>query len=124
MANKLIELQQLGQSIWLDFISRDALRSGELAKKIEGGVLGMTSNPAIFEKSMGSGNAYDDDIRKLAKLDRSTLEIYETLALEDITAASDAPASGVRQNGRARRLREHRGVAPAGARHGRHHRRG
>jgi transaldolase/glucose-6-phosphate isomerase len=88
VVNRLQELQQLGQSIWLDFISREALRSGELARKIEGGVLGMTSNPAIFEKSMGSGNAYDDDIRNLAKLDRSTLEIYETLALEDITAAS------------------------------------
>lgn len=86
--NRLQQLQKLGQSIWLDFISREALRSGELAQKIEGGVLGMTSNPAIFEKSMGSGNAYDDDIRKLANLDRSALEIYETLALEDITAAS------------------------------------
>lgn len=86
--NRLQQLQQLGQSIWLDFISRDALRSGELAARIESGVLGMTSNPAIFEKSMGSGNAYDADIAKLAKLDRSTLEIYETLALEDIAAAS------------------------------------
>ena len=86
--NRLQQLQQLGQSIWLDFISRDALRSGELAARIESGVLGMTSNPAIFEKSMGSGNAYDADIAKLAKLDRSTLEIYETLALEDIAAAA------------------------------------
>ena len=86
--NRLQQLQQLGQSIWLDFISRDALRSGELAARIESGVLGMTSNPAIFEKSMGSGDAYDEDIRKLARLDRSTLEIYETLALADITAAS------------------------------------
>ena len=86
--NRLQQLQKLGQSIWLDFISRDALRSGELARTIDGGVLGMTSNPAIFEKSMGSGDAYDDDIRKLARLERTTPEIYETLALEDITAAS------------------------------------
>ncbi|MCU0509919.1 MAG: transaldolase [Anaerolineae bacterium] len=86
--NRLKELQQLGQSIWLDFISREALRSGELAARIESGVLGMTSNPAIFEKSMGSGNAYDEDIQKLARLDRSTLEIYEALALEDIAAAA------------------------------------
>ena len=89
MVNRIVELQQLGQSIWLDFISRDALRSGELADYIERGVLGMTSNPAIFEKSMAAGAAYDDDIKAQVKLGRSTLEIYETLALADIAAAAD-----------------------------------
>lgn len=87
--NRILELQQLGQSLWLDFISRDALRSGELASRIEGGVLGMTSNPAIFEKSMAAGAAYDDDIKAQVKLGRATLEIYETLALADIAAAAD-----------------------------------
>lgn len=87
--NQLIELQQLGQSLWLDFISRDALRSGELAAYIKRGVLGMTSNPAIFEKSMAAGSAYDDDIKAQLKLGRSTLEIYEALALADIAAAAD-----------------------------------
>jgi transaldolase len=89
MTNRIAELQQLGQSLWLDFISRDALRSGELANYIERGVLGMTSNPAIFEKSMAAGNAYDDDIKAQVKLGRSTLEIYESLALADIAAAAD-----------------------------------
>lgn len=89
MADRIHELQKLGQSLWLDFISRDALRSGELANYVERGVLGMTSNPAIFEKSMAAGSAYDDDIRAQVKLGRSTLEIYESLALADIAAAAD-----------------------------------
>ncbi len=89
MTNRILELQQLGQSLWLDFISRDALRSGELAGYIERGILGMTSNPAIFEKSMAAGHAYDADIEAQARLGRSTLEIYETLALADIAAAAD-----------------------------------
>jgi transaldolase len=61
------QLAKLGQSVWIDFISRDALRSGELARYIEDGVLGLTSNPAIFEKAMAAGDAYDDDIRSWAK---------------------------------------------------------
>jgi transaldolase len=89
MTNRIVELQQLGQSLWLDFISRDALRSGELANYIERGILGMTSNPAIFEKSMAVGSAYDDDIKAQVKLGRPTLEIYESLALADIAAAAD-----------------------------------
>ncbi len=89
MADRICELQQLGQSVWMDFISREALRSGELASYIERGVVGMTSNPAIFEKSMAAGNAYDDDIKAQVKLGRSTPEIYESLALADIAAAAD-----------------------------------
>ncbi|MGE5532284.1 MAG: transaldolase [Bacteroidota bacterium] len=89
MSDRIRELQKLGQSLWLDFISRDALRSGELANYIERGITGMTANPAIFEKSMAAGHAYDEDIKAQAKLGRSTLQIYETLALADVGAAAD-----------------------------------
>lgn len=89
MGDRIRELQQLGQSVWMDFISREALRSGELASYIERGAVGMTSNPSIFEKSMAIGNAYDDDIKAQMKLGRSTPEIYEALALADIAAAAE-----------------------------------
>ena len=60
MTNPLIEVQRHGQSIWYDFISRDLLLSGELRRLVEReGVLGVTSNPAIFEKAIGNGADYD-----------------------------------------------------------------
>lgn len=89
MNNRLFELAQLGQSVWIDFISRDALRSGELAGYINDGVLGLTSNPAIFEKSMSKGSAYDDDIRRLAAEGKNPAQIFEALALADIREAAD-----------------------------------
>jgi transaldolase len=89
MVDRIRELRRLGQSLWLDFISRDALRSGELANYIQRGVVGMTANPAIFEKSMAAGHAYDEDIRAQVKLGRSTYEMYESMALADVAAAAD-----------------------------------
>jgi transaldolase len=88
--NDLAALQQVyGQSIWIDFISRDALVSGELAKWIERGVLGLTSNPAIFAKAILTGKTYDDDIARLLAEGRTAEQIYETLAVADIRAAAD-----------------------------------
>ncbi len=61
MTNPLRSLQEYGQSVWLDFLSRDLLRSGELNRLIaEDGLRGMTSNPSIFEKAIGHG---DDSVR-------------------------------------------------------------
>ncbi len=88
--NRLTALaQQYGQSIWIDFISRDALVSGELARFVEEGVLGLTSNPAIFEKAISAGRSYDADIAALAARGVPVLGIYEELALADIAAAAD-----------------------------------
>jgi transaldolase len=60
MANPLTELQEYGQSVWLDFVSRELLKSGGLAKLIvQDGLRGVTSNPSIFEKAIGHGDDYD-----------------------------------------------------------------
>jgi len=85
---RLLALQKYGQSVWIDFISRDALASGELARMVEAGVLGLTSNPSIFEKAISTGVTYDVDITDLARRGKSVPQIYEALALADIRAAA------------------------------------
>ena len=86
---KLQELARLGQSIWYDNIRRDLLDNGEFQKLVDAGVLGVTSNPTIFEKAIAQSNYYDGAIEKLATEGRSTGEIYEALAMEDIGHAAD-----------------------------------
>jgi transaldolase len=89
-SNPLIELGKLGQSPWYDFITRDLVASGELARLIaEDGLRGMTTNPTIFEKAVGSTDSYDDDIRRLAAEGRAPAAIFEALAVEDVRAACD-----------------------------------
>ncbi|NWG17167.1 MAG: bifunctional transaldolase/phosoglucose isomerase [Chloroflexi bacterium] len=86
--NPPVDVQQFGQSIWFDFIHRDALTGGELQRYIdEYGVLGVTSNPAIFQKAIGDSDAYDTAIMHLLDLDAA--DIYERLAIEDIQSALD-----------------------------------
>src|SRR4051794_3340202 len=80
---------ELGQSIWYDNMRRSLLTSGGLAKLIAQGVRGMTSNPTIFEKAIVSSGDYEDALRKLVADGRSTIEIYEQLAIEDIRGACD-----------------------------------
>jgi transaldolase len=86
---KLIELENMGQSIWLDYIQRSLLTSGELKQLVSSGLRGLTSNPAIFEKAIAGSNDYDDDLTQLIKTDRSIEQIYEALAIKDITLATD-----------------------------------
>ncbi len=86
--NPLQKIGTFGQSVWLDFISRKTIQDGTLQKYIDDGVVGMTSNPAIFEKAM-SGTDYDAEIVALAKEGLSAGEIYERLAIEDVQAAAD-----------------------------------
>jgi len=92
MTNPLKTLQEYGQSVWLDFLSRDLLRGGELKRLIaEDGLRGMTSNPSIFEKAIGHGEDYDAQIAELeasGDLDPGTL--FERLAVTDIQTAADA----------------------------------
>lgn len=89
--NRLQQLNAAGQGVWLDFVDRGYLLGGGLAKLVaEDGVTGVTSNPAIFEKAMGQGTAYDADMKEmLARRDLPPLELYETLAVEDIQRAAD-----------------------------------
>ena len=88
--NPLLELNSLGQSVWLDYIRRDFVTGGGLKKLIEeDGLAGLTSNPAIFEKAMGGGNEYASAIRALKAKGISATELYEALAIEDIRAAAD-----------------------------------
>jgi transaldolase len=87
---KLHQLAELGQSIWLDFIDRSFITSGELADYVQKGLRGLTSNPAIFEKAISEGGEYDDQIRKLALAGATAQEIYEGLVVDDIRMAADA----------------------------------
>ena len=87
--SKLAELEKLGQSVWFDFIRRSLITSGKLQELIAGGVRGITSNPAIFEKAIAGSSDYDDDIKNLAGQGKGVDEIYEALAYEDIGMAAD-----------------------------------
>ena len=87
--SKLIELEKLGQSVWFDFIRRSLITSGELQALIDKGVRGITSNPAIFEKAIAGSDDYDAVIMELIKAGKSINDIYESLAIEDISMAAD-----------------------------------
>ena len=88
--NPLLQLESLGQSIWMDFIRRDMVTSGELKRLIEqDGISGVTSNPSIFEKAIGGSHDYDDHIRNLARQGKSADEIYQAVTIQDIQMAAD-----------------------------------
>jgi len=88
--NPLIQLGAFGQSLWLDYIRRDLLASGELRRLIEAdGLRGMTSNPAIFEKAITSSREYDAEIRTLAHEGKDAIAIYEALSQRDVQRAAD-----------------------------------
>lgn len=98
--NPMVRLGELGQSPWYDYITRDLVASGELARLIrEDGLRGMTSNPTIFEKAVAGSGAYDEDIRRLGREGRSPGEIFEALAVADVRAACDEFADLHRRSG-------------------------
>jgi len=89
--NPLLELQRQGQSIWLDYIRRDLLRSGGLKRLIEqDGVRGVTSNHSIFEKAIDGSTEYDDALRSALAKDpqASARAVYDGLAIEDVRTAA------------------------------------
>jgi len=87
---RLAALTAAGTSIWLDQLSRGLLESGELARMVEEDSLqGVTSNPAIFEKSILGSADYDEDLKRLADEGKSAREIYRAMALHDVRAAAD-----------------------------------
>ncbi len=89
--NPLVKLHSFGQSIWQDFIRRDMLApGGTLQQLIERDcIMGVTSNPAIFEKAIDESSAYDDSIHQLAKSGKNVQEIYETITVEDVGRGAD-----------------------------------
>ena len=91
MENPLVAVQQLGQSIWYDNIQRSLITSGDLQAMVEhDGLLGMTSNPAIFEKALTGSADYDQPMQALVEQGvGSALDVYERLAIQDIRLAAD-----------------------------------
>jgi transaldolase len=90
MTNPLLQLQAEGQSVWYDNIDRSQLISGEFQRLIEeDGVVGVTANPTIFEKSISAGHAYDQQISQLISEGKNTNDIYEAAATQDIRTVAD-----------------------------------
>ena len=99
--NPLIELTNLGQSIWYDNIERRLILSGELRRMIdEDGLRGMTSNPAIFEKAISGSEDYTEQLRELAEQGKGAMEIYEAIAIRDIQSAADLFLTVYEQTGK------------------------
>ncbi len=108
----LERLSDLGQSVWVDFLSRESIRGGHLQELIDDySVVGATSNPTIFEKAMSSGDAYDEQLHELAELPTSsrrsgrwpnrTSETPATCSARCGTAAADATATSRSRSTRA-----------------------
>src|ERR687892_390617 len=86
----LHELSEHGQSVWIDFLSRDMLRTGKLERMMrDDAVVGVTSNPTIFQKAISAGDAYDDQLREVLRHERDPKEIFVHLASKDVGDALD-----------------------------------
>jgi transaldolase len=91
MTNPLQKLKDFGQSVWYDNIDRSQLTSGQFERLLkEDGIVGVTANPTIFEKSISAGHAYDEQMDKLINEGKSTNEIYDALIVQDIQTVADA----------------------------------
>src|SRR6266550_6275130 len=90
MTNPLLQLKSYGQSVWYDTVDRAQLDNGLFKRLVdEDGIVGVTSNPTIFQKSISHGNAYDEQITQLIREGKSTGEIYESLVIRDIRTVAD-----------------------------------
>jgi transaldolase len=88
--SRLHELSARGQSVWIDYLSRDLLEQGELKRMMEeDAVVGVTSNPTIFQKAISHGNAYDEQLKELAGHEDDPKEIFVQLAVRDVENALD-----------------------------------
>ncbi len=115
--NAPAKLNSLGQSLWLDNITRDLLDTGTLARYIaELSVTGLTSNPTIYDKAIGGGSSYDADVRAGAAAGLDAEGIFFELALADLRRAADLFRPDPRPDPGRRRVRVARGLAPAGRR--------
>jgi transaldolase len=88
--SRLHRLSELGQSVWIDYLSRDLLETGELARLVEqDAVVGVTSNPTIFEKAISGGSAYDAQLREAGEPGSGAKEILYELVARDVATACD-----------------------------------
>ena len=89
MDDRLQKMQELGQAPWVDELSREDIQNGGLEKMIEDGIVGVTSNPAIFQKAIGESELYDDQLQELAQKEDDPKEIFWEIARRDIQDACD-----------------------------------
>ena len=88
--NPLVQLREIGQSPWYDYIRRGLITSGELKAMIDNdGLMGVTSNPSIFEKAIAGSSDYNQSLKQITSDVSGIKEIYETLAVRDIQDAAD-----------------------------------
>ena len=88
--SNLHKLSARGQSVWIDYLSRDLLETGELAQTMkEDAVVGVTSNPTIFQKAISHGSTYDEQLKELLEHESDAKEIFLQLSARDIDAATD-----------------------------------
>jgi transaldolase len=88
--SNLHKLSKRGQSVWIDYLSRDMLEEGELARMMrEDAVVGVTSNPTIFQKAISQGDRYDDQLKELLAKETDPKEIFLQLSARDVEAALD-----------------------------------
>ncbi|MBV8726139.1 MAG: transaldolase, partial [Candidatus Eremiobacteraeota bacterium] len=99
MENQIQQLAAAGQSVWLDNLRRNMFASGELQRLIDQGLRGMTSNPTIFEKAIGAGNDYDEQLAKLVGSEKNADALFWDLAVADIQSACDAFAPVFKESG-------------------------
>ena len=96
MANALQSLQDYGQSVWLDYLRRSLITSGELKRLIkEDGLRGLTSNPSIFEKAIAESSEYRDVLEAPESQGLDAKTLYESLAVRDIQDAADIFRPGI-----------------------------
>ena len=88
--SRLHQLSELGQSVWVDTLSREMIESGELQRLIdEDAVVGVTSNPTIFQKAIAEGEAYDEQLREVLEETEDAKEAFLKLAVKDVQDACD-----------------------------------
>ncbi len=99
MNDRLQKMNELGQAPWVDELSREDIQNGGLEQMIEDGIVGVTSNPAIFQKAISESDLYDDQLQELAQKEDDPKEIFWQIAKKDIQDACDAFASVYERTG-------------------------
>src|ERR671915_171054 len=89
MNERLRKLAETGQSVWIDSLSRDDIEDGNLERRIESGVVGVTSNPTIFQKAISHSSLYDEQLEELSRREDDPKEVFLELSREDIRDACD-----------------------------------
>jgi transaldolase len=89
MANSLQHLSEHGQSPWIDYLSRPFVHDGELERLVSEGIVGLTSNPTIFQAAIAGGSAYDEQLRELASTETDPKEVFLAVAKRDVQDACD-----------------------------------